>query len=118
MSSHPNALLMAVFKPDHLSRKLARDIIEEHGSYGDESCIHIKSALYHVLVMEGDYNENFQIAAPEGSVVVFAHVTYGFGESVTWNNFEKEKKSLSEWADDVCKKHHCSFEIWVSANYW
>jgi len=51
MSTHPNVILMAVLKPDDLSRKTMRDII---GDVGDD--IPIGDNEYHTIIMETDFD--------------------------------------------------------------
>jgi len=115
MSSHPNVILMAVLKPDGLSRKTMRGIIEE-SDVNSGGNILIASVRYFTLVMESDYNECYQVAADEGDLVFFDMITYGCGEWVSWDKLEAHKIALEEWAADICERYHCSCEIRVTAN--
>jgi hypothetical protein len=116
MNTHPNAILMVALTPDDLSRKTMRAILEE----GETNCgdIVIGSADYHSVIMESDYDEGFQVSAREGDLVFLDMVTYGYGETVLWQKLEEQKNELEEWAKDICKRHNCSYEIYVTANYW
>ena len=117
MSTHPNAILMVTLTPDHLARKTYRAIIASDGG-DDGKRVKISGIDYNILVMEGDYDEGFQITAKEGDIVLFDMVTYGYGEIIEWAKLEAQKMKLEEWAKDVCEKHSCTFEISITANYW
>ena len=117
MGSHPNVVLMAVLKPDDLSRKTMRGILEEAETV-DDYAVKIGGVEYTHIVMESDYEEGHQIAADEGDLVFFDLVTYGYGETVTWDKLEKQKSELEQWATEACKRHNCSCKIYVTANYW
>lgn len=116
MSSHPNAILMAVLTPDDVSRRTMRNIREEMQSSNDEIVINGKK--YYTLIMEGDYDDGWQIAAAEGDLIFFDMVTYGYGEVVEWGVLEQQKNVLEEWAKGVSERHQCSYAIRVTANYW
>jgi len=45
-------------------------------------------------------------------------VTYGYGEVVKWDAVQSQKASLEEWAKDVCERHSCTAEYFITANYW
>jgi hypothetical protein len=117
MSTHPNVILMAVLIPDGLSRKTMRDILTEYLA-DDDGNIKIGNEEYHSLVMESDYEDSNQIAAKEGDLVFYDLVTYGYGEVIFWGDLEKRKVELEKWAQTVCVKHRCKFDIRVTANYW
>lgn len=114
MSTHPNVILMAILQPDGTSRATLRKILD--GSDDDE--IQIYDNKYYFEVMESDYNEDWQIAANEGDLIFFRLITYGYGEKVKWEDLEKEKIQLSQWAYDISNKYQCKFEIYITANYW
>ncbi len=117
MSTHPNAILMVVFTPDELARKTYRSIFEDHKTKTDDK-LQVGNNSYHGIIMEEDYNRDFQITAPEGSIVFFDHITYGFGEVVSWDDLVKQKETLETWAKMVCETYKCSYKMFVSANYW
>lgn len=114
MSTHPNAILMLVLTPDNLARKTYRAILSETSS----DKIYIDGEPYNHRVMENEYDENFQIRAPEGSIVLTGFLTYGYGEKQEWIKIEAQKQSLETWAKDVCERHACTYEIFVTANFW
>ena len=116
MSTHPNAILMAVLTPDDLARKTMRAILESPQYDGEE--IKIGHHEYRPLVMEDNWDDGFQIAADEGSLVFWKFVTYGYGEVVDWADLEKQKVELEQWCKETCDIHHCSYVIRVTANYW
>lgn len=121
MSTHPNAMLLLELTPDDLSRKTYRAILADAGGKdeGDDSeGIKIGQHTYMHRVMEDDYYEDSQVAAKPGSIVLWDLVTYGYGERIGWRALEERKDDLDEWAARMCKKHHCSYAIFVSANYW
>ena len=119
MSTHPNVILLAVLTPDDLARKTYRALCAEYaGGEDSDNDFKIGSRSYHHEVMEGDYHESWQISAPEGSIIVFDLVTYGYGEFVTWQALREQYIALSEWATSVCDRYKCKFDIRVTANYW
>lgn len=117
MSTHPNAILLLTLTPDGLARKTYRAILGEAGVDGDDN-ITIGDDGYNHRVMEEEYDESSQISAKEGDIVLWDLVTYGYGETIPWAKLEAQKHALEVWAKGVCERHKCSFEIFVSANYW
>lgn len=117
MGTHPNAILMAHLTPDDLSRKTMRAILAEAG-VEDDNDIPIGQADYHHLILDGDWDDGYQIGGQEGDLVFFDFVTYGYGEQVAWDDLEKQKNDLEAWAKATSEKHHCAYRISVSANYW
>jgi len=126
MSTHPNAILLLTLTPDDLARKTWRSILEyakvwewnNPGVIHEEGQIKIDNNEYHQKVMESDYYESMQISANEGDIVVYDLVTYGYGDTIEWEKLEKQKVKLEEWANDICEKFHCTYKIFVTANYW
>jgi hypothetical protein len=116
MGTHPNAMLQCVFTPDDLARKTYRAVLTEYADNFND--IKVGGETYHTMIMESDYNEDDQIAAPEGTIVLWNLVTYGYGRSIKWDDLVKAKEALEAFAKEVGAKHHCSYEIRVSANYW
>lgn len=129
MGAHPNVLLIAVIKPDETSRKTMRAILGEAGDAENDGVICLPGGtasdskktgevnLYH-LVMEGSYDDGWQIEAKEGDLIFFEMVTYGYGEFLTWADLERRKTILDEWCRGICERHKCAYEIRVSANHW
>jgi hypothetical protein len=68
--------------------------------------------------MESDYDENSQISASEGDIIVWTFVTYGYGEQVAWDKLVGFRDALVQWAEKVCAKHACKYKISVTSNYW
>ena len=119
MSAHPNVLLILRLTPDGLARKTYKAILKDSDVKDvDMDDIEIGEEKYHHMVMEGDYDEGYQISAKEGDIVIFDLVTYGYGEDISFEKLSGQKQELSVWAESICKKHNCAFEISVSANYW
>jgi hypothetical protein len=123
MSSHPNAILQLTLQPQDLPRKTMRAILQDAGVDPDEESPSIGLEEggfdYHVRLMEGSYDEDFQIGAPEGTIVLDSFLTYGYGDKLEWGKVAAKYERLKAWADAVCEKHHCTIhEIAVTANYW
>ena len=118
MSTHPNVILMAVLTPEGLSRKTMNAILAEAGVTDIDDEIKIGSGDYNPLVMETDYDEGWQISAKEGDLVFHDFLTYGYGQVVEWEKIEAQKKELEDWAKAICERHHCTYKIMVTANYW
>jgi len=118
MSIHPNAMLLLSLTPEGLSRKTRAAIMTEAGieNYDDE--IKIGGVGYSHFVMEEDYEEGYQIRAKKGDIVLWDLVTYGYGEVISWSALEKQKNALEVWARGACERHACSYEIFITANYW
>ncbi len=117
MSTHPNTILMVALKPDGLTRKTLRDILAE-GDTRVEDDVKIGENYYHTLAMESGYDEGYQISGDEGDVIIFNMITYGYGRKIAWEELEAEKNVLEEWAKQICERHHCTYQIFVTANYW
>jgi len=118
MSTHPNTILMVALSPHGLTRKTLQAIRDEAGVTEDYHEIKIGGRDYSATVFEGDYDEGYQIASKEGDIVLHQHITYGYGESVTWDELQKAKEELEEWAKGICERHACDYQIRISANYW
>lgn len=140
MSTHPNAMLQAVLTCDDLTRATVRRLYEAAKARGfnvdledDEPDIGIPNGEttrrgdggenprfddYHVTVMEGDYNESWQIAAKTGQIVLHDFLTYGYGESMAWDKVVAQKDRLTAFLDAVKDALHFTYEIRVAANYW
>lgn len=117
MSTHPNVILLLVLKPDDLARKTYRGILEDAG-IDDDNQLKIGADEYFIRVMEGGYDEDFQISADEGDIIVFDMITYGYGERKAWSDLIAQKAALDEWAAAVCQKHNCTASVFITANYW
>jgi hypothetical protein len=105
--------------PDDLARKLLRALLAELGEEEDhDDQVKVGSNEYNLKVMESDYDEDWQISGKEGQILVFDLVTYGYGEDITWEELEKYKAELTEWATPLASKYHFTFQFSVSANYW
>lgn len=120
MSTHPNAILLLALKPDDLTRKTYRAIIQEMGHDPDEDSPSLKIAGedYHIQVMEESYDESMQISADEGDIIIFDMVTYGYGERIEWSKLTAQHDALSEWAMGICERHKCRASFYITANYW
>lgn len=132
MGTHPNAILMCVLTPDDLARKTFRAIAAECGAEIDDDSAALKilgrtiegskgsieQTDFSMMVMESDYDDGYQISAPEGSIIVHDYVTYGYGEVISWADLEAIKNKLEEWAKGICERHKCSYVIQLTQNFW
>lgn len=118
MSTHPNTILLLVLTPDNLARKTYRNILEEENIIDPENDLSINNKNYHHKVMEENYDDGFQISANEGDIIVFDFVTCGYGDNISWEKLEEQKKSLENWAIEKCKNHNCNYKVFITANYW
>lgn len=122
MSTHPNAILLLTLQPQDLPRKTLRAILTDAGRDPDEESPSLDlggAYSYHIKLMEDSYDEGWQLAAPEGSIVLHGFLTYGYGDKLAWSKVTDQYEKLKAWADAVCEKHHCTIhEIAVTANYW
>lgn len=122
MSMHPNVILLCALTPNDLARKTYRAIVAEHKkqrSYEeDHPDLEIGGTEYHCQVMESDYDEDWQIGSKEGDIIVFDLVTYGYGETISWDKLSAQKDMLEAWAKEACEKFSCSYRIEITANYW
>jgi len=121
MSTHPNVILLCTLTPEGLSRATMRAIlanagIADEGEDTDE--IPIGYEKYHHVVMEEDYNDDWQLTSKEGDLLIFDFVTCGYGEQISWEQLAKQKDELEAWAKEVCLLQKCSYKISVTANYW
>lgn len=131
MSTHPNALLIAELSPDELPRKAYKALKVECGedAEGDDLEVKISTGVespnrwetydgYHTFLADSSYNEDSQISAAEGSIVLWDPVTYGYGERVEWAKLAAQAQRLEEWCKRIGEKLRCTYKIYVSANYW
>lgn len=120
MGTHPNAILILVLTPEGLTRKTLKNIKEGLEEPPDESdpCVKIGGEDYRFLVFEQDYEESFQISCKEGDIAVFDMITYGYGETILWDELVRRRDALQKWGEEICQKHNCTMEIRVGANYW
>lgn len=119
MGTHPNAILLLVLTPDDLARKTYRNIVQKyHQADDDDDHLKIAGEDYNIYVMEDDYLEGYQISASEGDIVVFDMVTYGYGTKIGFDKLLAQKEALEQWAKDVCQEFKCSYQIFITANYW
>lgn len=119
MGTHPNAMLICIFTPDDLARKTYRAILTHAGLPEDsDNGIKIGTSQYHHQVMESDYDDSYQISAPEGSIVIHGFVTYGDGEKISWDKLHDQRNQLKAWALEIDELFKCKHEIFISANYW
>lgn len=118
MSTHPNVILMSVFKPDFGSRKTVREAFPQAKEEDYSHCVKIGDDKYSINIMESDYDEVLQIGAAEGDFVLYKLVTYGYGESISFNDLSEKVKLLTEFSYEICRNHSCTYQIRVGANYW
>jgi len=59
-----------------------------------------------------------QIEAPQGSIVFYTFLTYGYGARMKWLNVVAYKEALENWAAGICERHNCTAEISIGANFW
>ena len=118
MSTHPNTVLLCTLKPEGLARATMKSILAEFHLKDPEDNVRIGSEAYTHTVMESDYDECYQISSKEGDLLFFTLVTYGYGEQILWENLDAQKSELEKWAKGVWERHHCSYQISVTANYW
>ena len=109
---------MIILSPQGLARKTMKDILGYDYSRDDIGEIKIGNYKYSPIVMEEDYDECLQIKAREGDLVFYNLITYGYGETISWEDLEKAKNDLGKWGEKMCKKYNCNMKIEVSANYW
>jgi hypothetical protein len=111
-------MILGVLVPDDLTRKTFRAIVDEAGGGEDGYPIKIGERSYGLRVMEDSYDSEYQISAPEGSIVAHGYLTYGYGETLPWEKVEQAKAELEEWLRGIAERHKCSYSIRLTANYW
>lgn len=114
MGTHPNTILMAVLKPDGTTRKTLQNM-KGHNSYtiphlGISSRFVIGWQSYYPIVMEADNDNELQIYADEGDIVVYGNLPSG---GISWENLAEMKTDLEQWAIEMCKLYQCSYQIRV-----
>lgn len=118
MSTHPNVILQCNLTPNGLTRQTFRELIAAVGVEYPDDLFKIGTTNFHAKVMGDDYDSSSQISAKEGDIVVYAFATYGYRETVEWDELDKKNRELEAWATEICTKLNCSFKIVVGANYW
>jgi hypothetical protein len=124
MSTHPNAILAVRLTPDDLPNRTFRAILEANGlteadiSEGSAS-IKVGGMNFTASVFEEDYDaDGYQIQAKMGDIVLHDYVTYGYGETITFEKLRERATALEEWAKATAAAHHCRYEVFLTANYW
>ncbi len=120
MSTHPNTILLGIITPDDLARKTYRDICAEVGADPSDAYFTINDSdkrHYSMTVMESHYDDDSQISAPEGSIVIWTFLTYGYGETISWEEADAERVRVADWLTKICAKHKCTYSIQLTANY-
>ena len=139
MSTHPNAMLILRLEPDDVPRKTLREMLDEHrkgfdrdsdglirvNEHGsnyprllDDNVFCIGNIVYRSKLMDG-YDESDQIDGEEGQIVLFDLMTYGYGESIAFDEVKRRAEALNAWAVENCPKHKISkWSVEVSANFW
>lgn len=120
MSTHPNAILAVALTPDDLARKTYRAILEycqQDINYEDPD-FKLDNERYHISLMEEAYHESWQLSASEGDIVAHGFLTYGYGDTLRWEEVEDRKKKLENWALEMCRRFNCTYKIFITANYW
>jgi hypothetical protein len=131
VSTHPNALLIAELSPNDLPRKTYKALKVELGKdpEDDDLDVDIPTGVdspnrwelvdsYHTFLAQDGYEEDKQITAAPGSIVLWDPVTYGYGERIEWDKLAAQKDRLDDWCKGICEKLQCTHKIYISANYW
>ena len=123
MSIHPNAMLLLTITPDGLARQAMRAIRAEHPVVDDKEIVDddeimIGALPYKSMVMESTFDEDYQISGEEGDLIFWQFLTYGAGEQIDWETLVAQHAVLDAWAQDICARHHGTYRISISANYW
>lgn len=124
MSAHPNIILMACLTPDDLPMKTMRAILADEGITDaiDEAAITLGAEHFgedfRCFVMNGAYNDGMQITGKSGDLIFHTFLTYGYGEVVSIETLNTRIRTLEEWAKKTAEKHHCTYRIELTANYW
>lgn len=118
MSLHPNTTLAAALTPKGSARETFLSILKANNVEEDDN-LKIGELYYLSVVMDDDddYSEEDQISAKEGDIVFYSDVTYGYGDTISWDALVKHKAALEAWAKEVCEQHHCTYEIFLTATY-
>jgi hypothetical protein len=107
---------------EHMGKVRRLVLRDDEGEWvGAGDTVHFSYGItnYHTRLMDEGYDESYQIAAPTGSIVFFDMVTYGYGDTITWEKLEKQKGQLEQWAKDHATEFcYEKWEILVTANYW
>lgn len=119
MSIHPNALLMLHLSPNDLPRKTFLEIVRDAGSDPDDAQVKIDGHDYSVKLMDGDYDEGWQVSGAEGEIVLMSMVTYGYGERISWDDLRTRANALATWAEENMDRYKlASAKVSIGANYW
>src|ERR1700704_6319371 len=114
MSIHPNAILQFSLTPDDLSRKTFRGIVDKYceGEY-ESPGFDIGKGNFHIHIMEEEdgYNRGYQIKGKEGDILIFDHITYGYGETILWDDLIKLKEEAEIVIKKICEEFNCSYEV-------
>lgn len=121
MGPRPNAMLILKLTPDDLPRKTFVAICKESGfdpKNSDNHKIKIGDLNYRIMVAKDCYDDEWQMSANEGQIILHDFLTYGYGEDIAWSEVARRASALEEWAKKACERHSCTYRIYISANYW
>jgi hypothetical protein len=119
MSTHPNVMLIARLSPNDLPRKTYLAILADAGLSADGDKLKIGEDEYHVLLMDGDYHDDFQVSAASGEIVLMDMVTYGYGDILAWDDLREQHNALAGWIEANQARYQIgTSQICVGANYW
>lgn len=118
MSIHPNAIMMMVYEGDAaetIYNELDGGEMETTGSSAE---LQIGGTEWRLLLMQDSYDESDQISAPEGSLVFFDLITYGYGDTIAWEKCVAWQAALEAYGKELVQKHGGKISFYITANYW
>ena len=119
MSVHPNTVLFVELVPDDLPNKTFRAIVEENAEGGmEDPSFEIEGDLYHFVLAESDYDRAYQLRTKKGCIYALSMVTYGYGQTISWEEIATKKNNLEAWSVRTARIHNCEHTIGITANYW
>ena len=121
MSRNLSIILFASITPPDTLGDLFGDIVKESETVDDydteDTAVEIKINGKEYTCASAGADLDFA-RDDDGDVIVYDYMYQGTGSTITWDHLEKQKNELEAWARSVCKRHHCTYSIFVSAHYF
>lgn len=121
MSRNLSVILFVSLTPPDTLGDLFGDIVKESETVEDYD---EGDTVAEIKILEKDYTctsviDDYPFAWDnDGDVIVYDYIYEETGSTITWGHLEKQKNELEAWARSVCKRHHCTYRIFVSAHYF
>lgn len=136
MGMSPNAILLLVVTPKDDAVQTYKNILKdenlecpivelnEDGTneneyyYPDYPSITISGKdFYSKFCKDDSYEEGVGITSKKNTIILYSYIA-SWDENTRWSFVEDLKNKLDNWAKLTSKKHNCTYEFFITANYF